>query len=220
MLVRLVGHAAALDMLLTARRVGADEALQRGLVNAVYPAASFADDVRSRALELANSVSPRSTRVMKEQVWRTLGPAAGGRGAHRQRGNDRQPRQRGLQGGRRSFRRTTRARVHRPLRRAPISSIAAINAVRSGGSDAAWPASATMRNSAFAPGGDQIRRRPRRTEEVIAPLRDDAGDVREPACAAEQLAGRQEEVPGDVMPLHIRRPRRVGGPARRGERLG
>ena len=73
MLVRLVGHAAALDMLLTARRVGADEALQRGLVNAVYPAASFADDVRSRALELANSVSPRSTRVMKEQVWRTLG---------------------------------------------------------------------------------------------------------------------------------------------------
>ena len=73
MLVNLVGPAAALDMLLSARRVGADEALQRGLVNAVFPAASFAADARAYALELAASVSPRSMRVMKEQVWRTLG---------------------------------------------------------------------------------------------------------------------------------------------------
>lgn len=73
MLVNLVGPAAALDMLLSARRVGADEALQRGLVNAVFPAESFAADARAYALELAGSVSPRSMRVMKEQVWRTLG---------------------------------------------------------------------------------------------------------------------------------------------------
>lgn len=33
-------------------------------------------------------------------------------------------------------------------RRAPISSMAAISAARSGGSDAAWPASGTIRNSA------------------------------------------------------------------------
>lgn len=73
MLVNLVGPAAALDMLLSARRVGAAEALQRGLVNAVFPAESFAADARAYALELAGSVSPRSMRVMKEQVWRTLG---------------------------------------------------------------------------------------------------------------------------------------------------
>lgn len=73
MLVRIVGHAAALDMLLSARRVGAEEALQRGLVNRVFPAATFAGDARAYALDLVDSVSPRSMRVMKEQVYRTLG---------------------------------------------------------------------------------------------------------------------------------------------------
>lgn len=73
MLIRIVGHAAALDMLLSARRVGAEEALQRGLVNRVFPAATFAGDARAYALDLVDSVSPRSMRVMKEQVYRTLG---------------------------------------------------------------------------------------------------------------------------------------------------
>ena len=73
MLVHLVGHAAALDLLLSARRVAADEALRIGLANRMFPAASFAADVRACALDLANSVSPRSMRVMKEQVYRTLG---------------------------------------------------------------------------------------------------------------------------------------------------
>ena len=73
MLVRIVGHAAALDMLLSARRVGAGEALQRGLVNRVFPAETFAGDARAYVLDLVDSVSPRSMRVMKEQVYRTLG---------------------------------------------------------------------------------------------------------------------------------------------------
>ena len=73
MLTRLVGHAAALDMLLSARRVDAAEALQRGLVNRVFPADRFAGEARACALELADSVSPRSMRVMKEQVYRGLG---------------------------------------------------------------------------------------------------------------------------------------------------
>ena len=73
MLVHIVGHAAALDMLLSARRVTAEEASRLGLANQVFPAARFADDVRAYALDLANSVSPRSMRVMKEQVYRTLG---------------------------------------------------------------------------------------------------------------------------------------------------
>ena len=73
MLVRIVGHAAALDMLLSARRVGAEEALQRGLVNRVFPAETFAGDARAYVLDLVDSVSPRSMRVMKEQVYRTLG---------------------------------------------------------------------------------------------------------------------------------------------------
>ncbi len=73
MLVHLVGHAAALDLLLSARRVTAEEALRMGLVNRLFPAENFAAAVRAFALDLANSVSPRSMRVMKEQVYRTLG---------------------------------------------------------------------------------------------------------------------------------------------------
>lgn len=73
MLAHIVGHSAALDLLLSARRVPADEALCLGLANGVFPEATFAEDVRARALDLANSVSPRSMRVMKEQVYRNLG---------------------------------------------------------------------------------------------------------------------------------------------------
>jgi enoyl-CoA hydratase/carnithine racemase len=42
-----------------------------GLVNKVFPAASFMDDATSFAKELATMVSPRSMRVMKKQLWTT-----------------------------------------------------------------------------------------------------------------------------------------------------
>lgn len=72
MLPALVGHAHALDLLLSARTVGASEALAMGMVNQVHPAAGLMEAVYAYALELATDVSPRSMRVMKRQVYRAI----------------------------------------------------------------------------------------------------------------------------------------------------
>jgi enoyl-CoA hydratase/carnithine racemase len=69
MLPRLVGLQHALDLLLSARKITAAEALAVGLVSQVRPAAALLDDVRAYARELADLVSPRSMRVMKRQIW-------------------------------------------------------------------------------------------------------------------------------------------------------
>jgi enoyl-CoA hydratase/carnithine racemase len=69
MLPRLVGHANALDLLFTARMIDAAEALRIGLVNHVYPQDTFAASVQKYAVEIASTVSPRSLRVMKRQVY-------------------------------------------------------------------------------------------------------------------------------------------------------
>ncbi|MFO0944630.1 MAG: enoyl-CoA hydratase [Planctomycetota bacterium] len=73
MLPRLVGTANALDLFLTARTIDAAEALRIGLVNRVLPQEGFIDAVRAIAREIATTVSPRSTRVMKEQIYRSWG---------------------------------------------------------------------------------------------------------------------------------------------------
>lgn len=52
-LPRLVGRGAALDLLLTGRQVGADEALRLGLVNTVVPAAQLMSAARALATELS-----------------------------------------------------------------------------------------------------------------------------------------------------------------------
>jgi len=69
MLPRLVGHANALDLLFTARMIDAPEALRMGLVNQVYPRETFPERVREYAAGMASSVSPRSLRVIKRQVY-------------------------------------------------------------------------------------------------------------------------------------------------------
>jgi enoyl-CoA hydratase/carnithine racemase len=69
MLPRLIGLPNALDLLLSARKVDAGEALRLGLVNRVAPAAELMDTARGYARELADLVSPRSMRVMKRQLW-------------------------------------------------------------------------------------------------------------------------------------------------------
>jgi len=69
MLPRLVGLPNALDLLLSARTVDAAEALRMGLVNQVFPQDVFSDKVREHARDLASSVSPRSLRVIKRQVY-------------------------------------------------------------------------------------------------------------------------------------------------------
>ncbi len=72
MLPRLVGLGNALDLLFSARLFDAAEALRMGLVNRVFPQATFMDDVRAYAKELATMVSPRSMQVIKRQVYGAL----------------------------------------------------------------------------------------------------------------------------------------------------
>ena len=69
MLPRLVGHANALDLLFSARMIDAAEAFRMGLANQILPAATFAEAVQKYAAEMASTVSPRSLRVMKRQVY-------------------------------------------------------------------------------------------------------------------------------------------------------
>ncbi len=69
LLPRLVGPGNAADLLFSARRVGAEEAQRIGLVSRVFPQAAFLPQVLDYARELAAAVSPRSTRVMKRQLW-------------------------------------------------------------------------------------------------------------------------------------------------------
>ena len=68
-LPRLVGQAAALDILMSSRIVMADEALALGMVNKVVPADRLMEEVMSYATELAMNVSPSSMAVMKRQVY-------------------------------------------------------------------------------------------------------------------------------------------------------
>jgi enoyl-CoA hydratase/carnithine racemase len=72
LLPRLVGPAHALDLLYSARKLTAAEAERVGLVNKVFPQESFMQDVLAYARTLAQTVSPRSTAVMKAQVWKAL----------------------------------------------------------------------------------------------------------------------------------------------------
>ena len=79
LLPKVIGHANALDLLLSARIVKAEEALRMGLVNQVFAPDKFVEGVYAVANDLAESVSPRSTRVIKRQVYeamlQTLGQA-------------------------------------------------------------------------------------------------------------------------------------------------
>jgi enoyl-CoA hydratase/carnithine racemase len=69
LLPRLIGNAAALDLLFSARAVEAGEALRIGLVSRVYTGSTFSDEVRTYARDLAHNVSPRSLAVIKAQVY-------------------------------------------------------------------------------------------------------------------------------------------------------
>jgi enoyl-CoA hydratase/carnithine racemase len=71
LLPRLVGPAHALDLLLSARKVSPAEAERIGLVNKVFAADAFMENVTAYARILADTVSPRSMAVMKAQVWKS-----------------------------------------------------------------------------------------------------------------------------------------------------
>lgn len=72
LLPRLIGPAHAMDLLLSARKLGAAEAERIGLVNKVFPQETFMQEVLAYARTMAQTVSPRSTAVIKAQVWKSL----------------------------------------------------------------------------------------------------------------------------------------------------
>lgn len=72
LLPRLIGPANALDMLFSARLVDANEAERMGLVNQVFPQEQFLYHVYAYAKELAYKVSPRSLRIIKQQVYNAM----------------------------------------------------------------------------------------------------------------------------------------------------
>lgn len=72
MLPRLIGNANALDLLLSARIIDAPEAMRMGLLNGVFPADSFVEQVRAYARDLAALASPRSMAVIKRQVYNAM----------------------------------------------------------------------------------------------------------------------------------------------------
>lgn len=69
-LPRLVGQAAALDLLLSARVVLADEAQALGLVNKVFSADELLDQTLAYAGDVAANCSPKSMATMKAEVYR------------------------------------------------------------------------------------------------------------------------------------------------------
>ena len=69
MLPRIVGHANALDLLMSARRVQSEEALRIGLVNRIYPLDQLREQTYSYARDLADFVSPSAMSVIKRQLY-------------------------------------------------------------------------------------------------------------------------------------------------------
>jgi len=72
MLPRLVGVATAVELMFTSKMVDAGEALRIGLVSRMFPEENFLGAVQEFAHELATTVSPRSLRVMKRQIYAGL----------------------------------------------------------------------------------------------------------------------------------------------------
>jgi enoyl-CoA hydratase/carnithine racemase len=72
MLPRIVGLPNALDLLFSARTIDSTEALRMGLVNRIFPQDTFLDKAHEYAAELASTVSPRSLRIIKRQVYQAM----------------------------------------------------------------------------------------------------------------------------------------------------
>ena len=72
LLPRLVGHARALDLLLSGRIVLGNEAQALGLVNRALPAERLLEETLSYAREIAINCSPASLATIKRQVYADL----------------------------------------------------------------------------------------------------------------------------------------------------
>lgn len=69
MLPHIIGHANALDLLLSARRVSSEEALRIGLVNRLYAPDQLREQTYAYARDLAENVSPSAMAVIKRQLY-------------------------------------------------------------------------------------------------------------------------------------------------------
>ena len=76
-LPRLIGSARALDLLWSSRKVGADEALQMGLVNRIIPQDELLNETKAYIQNLADNCSPTSLMMMKQQVYRHMNAPLG-----------------------------------------------------------------------------------------------------------------------------------------------
>lgn len=72
LLPRAVGTAAAMDLLISSRKVRGDEAARLGLVNASMPAELVVPHSRAYVEEIAATCSPASIAIMKQQVYEQL----------------------------------------------------------------------------------------------------------------------------------------------------
>jgi len=87
-LIQQIGHVHAMDLLLTGRLVDAEEAMRRGLVNRIVPAA----DLMAWALETAEVIaanSPSAVQAVKQQISATIAEHARSREALDQELGDR-----------------------------------------------------------------------------------------------------------------------------------
>jgi NADPH2:quinone reductase len=114
MLRQVVGHANALDLLLSCRRVDAAEARDMGLYNKVWPADELVERTRAYARDMASSCAPRSLRAEAAGVGRFHADAARSHDVGQSR-HDQSQRVARLQGGGEGLRRKAQARlpVHR-----------------------------------------------------------------------------------------------------------
>src|SRR5258705_7146647 len=69
MLPRIVGHANALDLLMSARRGPSDEALRIGLGNRLYPPHQLREQTYAYAPDLADFAAPRALAVRRPQLY-------------------------------------------------------------------------------------------------------------------------------------------------------
>ena len=72
-LPRAVGISRAMEWVATGRVFGAQEALEAGLVRAVYPAGELLDAARELAREIADNTAPVSVALARKMMWTMLG---------------------------------------------------------------------------------------------------------------------------------------------------
>jgi len=73
LLARAMGTGNAAEMLMSARRIGAEEALAKGLVQQVVPAEGFAEAAFAYAARMAQECAPASFALMKAQLAKAQG---------------------------------------------------------------------------------------------------------------------------------------------------